>query len=71
MICPKCREDGLKSWVYPQGGMATAMYCPPYFDEEGRYHIHDYNTSEYFYSCSMGHDWVESSRGSCWCGWEG
>jgi len=45
------------------------MYSPPFYDEEGKYHDHDPNSSSTSYSCSNGHTWAESSRSSCWCGW--
>lgn len=69
MICPQCRKEGLKSKVYPGGGSTTLMYCQPFYDEGGKYHHHDSNTTRYNYSCSNGHEWVEYSKGSCWCGW--
>ena len=69
MICPFCKEEGEKSLVYPGVGTVTAMYCPPFYDEEGRMHIHDSNITTQSYSCSRGHNWTEKSKGSCWCGW--
>lgn len=65
MKCPVCIEKELKSNVYPGVGSCTAMYCQPYYDEDGKYHHHDRNTSTYSYSCSQGHRWSVSSKGKC------
>lgn len=65
MKCPVCVEKGLKSSVYPGMMTSTAMYCPPYYDEDGNYHSHDGNTHTTNYSCSQGHTWAESSKGTC------
>lgn len=65
MKCPVCVEKGLKSSVYPGFGSCTAMYCAPYYDEDGKYHHHDMNTSTFSYSCSRGHTWTISSSGKC------
>lgn len=69
MICPECKKQGLKSKVYPGSSTRTLMYCPPFYDEEGRYHHHDSNITATEYSCSRGHKWTEETTGSCWCGW--
>ena len=68
-ICPQCKEVGLKSTVYP--GITTAMYCQPFYDEDGNFHDHGDNTATSEYSCSNGHKWTESPKGKCWCGWDG
>jgi len=69
VICPTCREEGKKSYVYSVGATTTLMYCQPYYDEDGQYHHHDSNTTTYSYRCSNGHEWREKTSGSCWCGW--
>ena len=69
MKCPECEKQDLKSRVYPGMGSSTLMYCQPFYDEEGKYHTHDSNTTTWQYSCSEGHEWRGSSSGSCWCGW--
>ena len=70
MICPECKEQGLRSCVTPGAGTSTLMYCPGYYDEDGRYHSHDLNTSSTSYSCSNGHRWTEVGKPiRCWCGW--
>ncbi len=52
-------------------GTTTLLASYPFWDEEGRYHLHDHNTSRRRYTCSRGHEWVEVETGSCWCGWKG
>ena len=69
MICKQCQSQGLKSRVYPGPGMSTAMYCPAFYDEDGRYHNHDLNTHSTHFKCSNGHEWNENSVNTCWCGW--
>jgi len=69
MICLECKKKGLKSQVYPGVSSTTLLYCQPFYDEKGRYHDHDANTTTTEYSCSNGHKWVEKTTGSCWCGW--
>ena len=69
MICPECKKQEKKSCVYPGMSSITAMYFPPFYDEEGHYHDHDANTTTTDYSCSNGHKWIEKTTGSCCCGW--
>ena len=69
MICQECKAAGQTSRVSVGGGCTTAMYCPPFYDEEGKYHSHDLNTVTTSYSCSNGHRWSESGLTPCWCGW--
>jgi hypothetical protein len=69
MICKTCKELGLESFVYPGMGFTTAAYFQPFYDENGKYHNHDANTTTTSYSCSNGHGWTVVSTGSCWCGW--
>ena len=71
MICPECQKLGLKSKAYPGWTTCTAMYCQPFYDEEGELHHHDMNTTSTQYSCSNGHNWAENIKGTCWCGWDG
>ena len=66
MICQKCQEMGEKSIVYePYGWFTTAMCGNNFYDEEGKYHVHDPNTSTGTYSCSKGHEWSITRRTSC------
>jgi hypothetical protein len=70
VICEECLKAGLKSRVYVLGCMKTAMYCRPYYDEEGNFHHHDSNVVTEMFKCSNGHEWQKRSGGSCWCGWK-
>ena len=69
MICPECKEQGLKSCVYPGQRFITAMGSEEYYDEDGKHHRHDPNIMKTRYSCTNGHGWGEEETGSCWCGW--
>lgn len=69
MICPQCKAEDKKSCVREGMGMTTAMYCAPYYDEDGKYHHHDYNSTTREYHCTNGHSWTERTSGKCWCGW--
>lgn len=69
MICPECKKEGKKSRVCPGVSMVTAMWCPPFYDEDGKYHHHDANITTTNYKCSNGHTWTERLSGLCWCGW--
>ena len=71
VICPQCKKEGKKSMVYPYVAFKTLMYCAPFYDPEGRFHIHDSNVTTTEYSCSNGHEWTEKTSGECWCGWKG
>lgn len=65
MICSKCKDLGLKSRVTSGFGFSTAMYCAPYYDEEGVYHNHDANNHSWNYSCSNGHNFAISGHNKC------
>lgn len=64
--CPVCQFQGLKSIVYQGGCTATLLGWQPYYDEEGRYHSEDPNTTTCGYRCSNGHHFSTScQRGQC------
>lgn len=65
VTCPVCQDKNLKSMVYPGHGFSTAMYCQPYYDEDGNYHHHDLNTHSFSYKCSLGHSWKVISGNKC------
>ena len=67
MKCPECVAEGKKSRVTVGMGYQTAMYCAPFYDEEGRFHNHDPNATTTGYTCSNGHRWQETTRSRCWC----
>lgn len=64
MICPRCKELGLKSKIYDSGS-TTVMCCPAYYDEDGKYHVHDTNMSTTTMSCSNGHRLMVTLGRSC------
>jgi len=69
MICPECKKLGLKSKIFIGLSYTTALNGSQFFDEEGRFHDHDPNTTTTSYSCSNGHSWIVKSNKKCWCGW--
>lgn len=60
MKCPECVEQGLKSRMYVGYSTRTLMSAHPFYDEDGNYHHGDPNKTTTNYSCSNGHQWVES-----------
>lgn len=64
MICPKCKELGLKSTVTSYGSMSTLMGYPTYYDEDGNVHQHDSNRVTSDYRCSEGHRFISERKGS-------
>ena len=67
MKCPECVKNNQKSTMSVGASMTTLMYSAPFYDEEGRYHSHNPNTTTTEYSCSNGHRWSESVKPKCWC----
>lgn len=65
MKCQECVDAGQKSRVTPGMSTVTAMYCAPYYDEEGVYHHHDMNSHTTQYTCSNGHQWIKSWYPAC------
>lgn len=65
MICPECKEQELKSNVFPHGGTKTLMYCQPYYDENGIYHHHDRNVVTNSFSCTNNHQWTTRRYDYC------
>jgi hypothetical protein len=65
MICPRCKELDQKSTIHGGLGFSTAMYCQPYYDEDGKYHHHDLNNHTWKYVCSNGHDILVVPSNKC------
>lgn len=57
MICEECKKSEQKSIVYPGVCQRTLNYCPPYYSEDGKYHVHDSNRIVQEFTCSNGHHW--------------
>lgn len=60
MICPTCKENGMRSRVYSQGTRSTLIgYTQSYYDENGNYVENpDPNRHTTTYLCSNGHQWT-------------
>jgi hypothetical protein len=70
MICEECKKENQKSIIEVGLTATTAMYCAPFYDEEGVLHQHDRNVRTTEYSCSRGHRWKEGRIAKCpACGW--
>jgi hypothetical protein len=70
VICPVCKEQGLRSKVFLSGGgIATAMASHQHYDEDGMLHLHDPNSFTEHLLCSEDHEWIRVTHKSCWCGW--
>ncbi len=63
MKCKECINEGKKSRISPGFSTVTAMYCSPYYDEDGNYHNHNSNTTTTEYGCSNGHHWTDRTSG--------
>ncbi len=64
--CPECVKEGKTSRLYSeQGGATTDMAWECYYDEKGRYHMHNPNSKSWFYKCSNGHSVCVSKLSGC------
>lgn len=63
-ICPKCKVQGAQSRVYPGGCSASLIFCGSgYYDVNGNYNPpHDCNKITCKYSCSRGHEFIETMQ---------
>ena len=71
IICEACKNSGQISKVFPCGETQTLIGYKPYYDEDGKYHNHNPNSTRTYYKCSNGHAWTDVKPYSCWCGWSG
>ena len=67
-ICLQCQKEGTRSTVRCTFGYRS-LYLNRFYDEEGHLHVHDPWGVKVWWSCSLGHDWMENTEGVCWCGW--
>lgn len=65
MKCPVCIKEGERSTVSGGGGFVTSMPIHAFWDEDGKYHVHNPNERNWGYSCSRGHRWVEGGTPLC------
>lgn len=63
ILCPECEAPAVDEQAVP----VTAMYFAPFFDEQGRRHVHGSNGSGVLWTCKNGHSWSPPGR-KCWCG---
>ena len=54
-ICPECKKLGQKSTVYQGVAYSTLLASTAHYDESGKYHYNDPNTTTICYECSKGH----------------
>jgi hypothetical protein len=69
VVCKVCWSGCQKSIVYPKFYQAPLGEGTCFYDEEGRYHVHDSKEKKTQYKCSNGHEWEQSMTDQCWCGW--
>lgn len=70
VVCVTCKSEGRTSRIHKKGSSrVTLVHYPGFYDEEGRFHLHDSNVRTESLRCSNGHEWTERSSGRCWCGW--
>jgi len=68
MICEECRAEGKKSNIYPKGYEIETLMSPlMFYDEGGRWHVHDHNPIHKNWECSNGHKIVNTEIPRCWC----
>lgn len=65
MICEKCKDLGLRSKLFEGASYRTAVMGGNFYDEAGRRHIHDPNTTTTDYSCSQGHRFTVTTMVRC------
>lgn len=60
IICPECKQYGLKSIVTQTGAQETLAYCPPRWDGSGNQIEKNSacNQITFEYRCSEGHVWM-------------
>jgi len=76
MICPICKEQGLRSKCWSNGEKSfygidsNSNVARPamYWDEDGKWHVHDKNIYYKVYTCENNHEWSETEQAKCWCG---
>ena len=67
--CSVCVLTGQSSTVTPGGCYSTLAYYTPFYDENGRWHSHDANSTWCSFTCRLGHAGTYDIRSPCWCGW--
>lgn len=65
MICPHCKSENKKSFLYEGLCFTTAMGFQSFYDEDGNYHSHNGNRTSTAYNCSNGHSFSVSVLTQC------
>jgi hypothetical protein len=67
MKCSACQALKLRSRVELRPGIETTAMggSERYYDEDGRWHVHDVNWLTERFTCSAGHAWTVRSRTRC------
>ena len=66
VISPRCVCGS--TTIYVGISSVTDMGFTPFY-RDGQYHSHNPNIITQEYRCDRGHEWTESRRIECWCGW--
>jgi len=68
MICVLCRNENKKSRVYVMDVQYDSKEAQDrFFDEDGKWHVHDPNPTNTTYHCTNNHEWTEVKYAKCWC----
>ncbi len=67
MRCPVCVEQGTPSTLTRRssGSVMHPVHVEPFYDEQGRYHLHDMSIIETEWECSNGHRLTVTSATPC------
>lgn len=66
MICDSCKSEGKRSRIEILSSSSTLIAGPsPHYDEDGRFHVHDPNTTTTSFMCSNGHEWTKTAGVYC------
>lgn len=66
MICQRCQAEGKRSTIQCPGfGVSTLMCSDEFYDESGKLHHHDPNSTAMTYRCSNGHSWTVRKKTRC------
>ena len=64
--CPICKKLGYKSKLYLSGcEISTLLTSQQFYDEEGKFHIHNFNESYTNWYCSRGHQGIKIASTKC------
>ncbi len=65
MKCPECKKRGLKSKLNVGPTYGTCMAHTEYYDEDGKYHMHDPNKYTKSFYCSNDHRGYTETKNKC------